>query len=398
MPKRFDIATLEKPQIDHNGFLTAKAVLTRTGVFEYRRADGTRTRELRAPEEVFNKDSLETLTHRPFTDGHPVQGRVTAKNARQLQRGMVISNPEVDGNLVRADILVTDQGSIDKIMREKNPVRAISCGYDIDLVKKDGEFEGERFDHEQTKIIYNHVALVPRGRAGPEARLRVDADDGAVEDIDIELDETDKHKTEHKEDHVMTIRIKRDAIKTTSFKQDAFVVTVTDDDAEEGVKPALLALDAAIAHIKVLEGDLSEQRGRIDELVEKAELPPEKLTLMGQERADLLGVAYHVGLSNVETLRNDEIKKTVVHTVSPKLNLDGPEVDQSYINGRYDSIVANIQKNHKAVKSMAELRQIARTDDYRSDDDEEEFAPRDKFKADTENMWMGEEERKQLNS
>jgi hypothetical protein len=88
------------------------------------------------------------------------------------------------------------------------------------------------------------VALVPRGRAGAVARLRVDAEDGAVEGIDLDLktDNTNENENlqhESKEDHAMTIKIKRNAITTATFKQDAFEVVVNDEEGENSVMPAL---------------------------------------------------------------------------------------------------------------------------------------------------------------
>jgi len=402
MALRFDIAKLEDPKIDHNGYLQAEAVLTRTGVFKYRRADGSVINELRSPEDVMNQDSLDTLENRPFTDGHPIVGRLDATNTRQLSRGMVISKAVQDGDLVKAKILVTDQVVIDKIMRKKNPLREVSCGYKTDITDESGEFNGERFDTRQTKIIYNHVALVPKGRAGAVARLRVDAEDGAVEGIDLELnsvntsDNEDFPNKQHesKEDHAMTIKIKRPAIALATFKQDAFEVVVDNEDTEKSVAPALEKLDAAIDHIKKLEEKVSLLQGRNDELVEKAELPPERLDELGQERADILGVAHHVGLTNIDSLRNDEIKKMVVHKINPQLKLD--DLDQPYINGRYDSVIDNIKKNNKAVKSLSQLRQITRSDDYQDGAEEDTRSPRDKFIQDGQDMWMSEEEKKQL--
>lgn len=399
MALRFDIAKLEQPKIDHNGYLTAEAVLTRVGIFKYRRADGSIRNELRSAEDVMNQDSLETLENRPVTDGHPVAGKVDATNTRQLSRGMVISKVIQDGDLVRSKILITDQSMIDKIMRKKNPIREVSCGYKTDVTDESGEFNGERFDNRQTKIIYNHVALVPKGRAGAVARLRVDAEDGAVEGIDLGLKTDDTleneniNRNEPKEDHAMTTKIQREAVTTASFKQDAFEVVVDSDEAEKSVRPALEKLDAAIMHIRKLDDKISLLQGRNDELVEKAELPPERLDALGQERADILGVAHHVGLDNIDSLRNDEIRKMVVHKINPQLKLD--DLDQPYINGRYDSVIDNIRKNNKAIKSLSQLRQITRSDDYQ-EGEEDSRSPRQKFIEDGANMWMSKEDKEQL--
>jgi len=396
MPLRFDIATLGEPKIDQNGYLQAPAALTKTGVFVYHRPDGTVTRELRHPDDVFKEDSLATLKHRPFTDGHPKIGKLDQTNTTQLSKGMIIADPKREDQFVTSTVLVMDGRTINKINRKDKPVRELSCGYNVDLVEESGTYNGEKYDHRQTNIVYNHVALVPKGRAGPDARLRVDAEDGAAEGLDIEIiDKSDKLDKQNREDHAMSIKIKREAVATSTFKADALHVVVADEDAEKSIQPALDRFDAALEHIRKLEAENSQMKGRIDELVEKAELPPERLDQLGQERADLLSVAFHVGLSNVDKLRNDEIKKMVVHTVNPKLELD--KVDQPYIDGRYDSIVDNIQKNHKAMKSMSELRQMTRGDAL-LDEGEDVRSPREAFTQDTANLWMPKEDRDQLNS
>ena len=66
---RFDAAKASKTKINDNGYLETDAIITRTGVFVYKNADGSTNRELRHPDDVFKADSLETLKMIPILIG-----------------------------------------------------------------------------------------------------------------------------------------------------------------------------------------------------------------------------------------------------------------------------------------------------------------------------------------
>ena len=57
---RYDIGELSAVERTDQGFLRAPAKITRTGVFNYRKADGSIRRELRTPAEVFTSGSLKS--------------------------------------------------------------------------------------------------------------------------------------------------------------------------------------------------------------------------------------------------------------------------------------------------------------------------------------------------
>ena len=78
-----------------------------------------------------------------------------------------------DGEFVAGELLVTDADLIKKL--EDGAARELSCGYNCDLDEKPGvTADGLRYDAIQRNIRGNHVAVVPKGRAGPEARVRMD--------------------------------------------------------------------------------------------------------------------------------------------------------------------------------------------------------------------------------
>ena len=68
--KRYDVGNLGPMRMD-NGYLRTTGKLTRVGIFDYRRADGSIQKELRLAEEVFRADSLGSFALVPLTNGHP---------------------------------------------------------------------------------------------------------------------------------------------------------------------------------------------------------------------------------------------------------------------------------------------------------------------------------------
>lgn len=179
---RFDRAELRPPQKRADGSVRYDAVLSRVGVFEYRTADGKVRREYRSPEEVGRADSLASLELTPVTDGHPAKPGL----AKKCAIGSVGDTVKFDGQYVRASIVVLDDAVNERIAR--GDVRELSPGYSIDLDETPGVSpEGEAYDARQTNIIYEHQALVPRGRQGSTVGVRADEADAWRADAAVQV-------------------------------------------------------------------------------------------------------------------------------------------------------------------------------------------------------------------
>lgn len=179
--QRFDLArfsprTSKTPQ----GFLKAPAYFTRSGIFEYTRADGTKVRELRPEDEVFRKDSLTTISSAPLTLGHPREGMVNPTNAKKLTIGVAGEKVERKDSLVEGSVIVMDSKAINDIHAGK--LRDISMGYTCSIERTAGvdPIHG-RYDQIQRNIRYNHVAMGGQswGRAGDSVGIRLDSLEGA---------------------------------------------------------------------------------------------------------------------------------------------------------------------------------------------------------------------------
>lgn len=168
--QRMDVAAVKAQRTDE-GFIVDTPTITRTGVFPYRNADGTMRYELRHPDDVFKQDSLNSIKGKPITDMH--QGLITAKTAKGKTIGSVLTGGRQDGENVVAEITIHDTSAVDDGNID------LSCGYTLDVIREDGEYNGQAYTHRQTNIFYNHLAIVPSGRAG-NSRLNLDAADDAA--------------------------------------------------------------------------------------------------------------------------------------------------------------------------------------------------------------------------
>lgn len=171
---RLDRGTLRSPRETPQGFLRVDGYATRVGVLEY--ADPTYPggirRELRLPEELFDPASLASYEAAPVTDDHPPE-MVTAHNATAYARGTVMASARRDGDHVAVELTLTDAALIGKARRGKVE---LSSGYAIKLDPTPGVHASYgRYDAVQRHIRINHVAVVDVGRAGPTARIRMDA-------------------------------------------------------------------------------------------------------------------------------------------------------------------------------------------------------------------------------
>lgn len=182
MPLRFDKVALRKPERTPNGWLRGDAYLTRTGIFHYMRADGSTLRELRLPEHVFDRDSLASFSQVPVTNDHP-EVELNADNTKKYAVGSIGERVERDGDFMHSRMLLWDGNAVRDVEGGKVEV---SCGYTCDLDFTPGMYEGEPYDAIQTNIRGNHVAIVDRGRAGPEVRIRMD---GAAIMVDKKKDQ-----------------------------------------------------------------------------------------------------------------------------------------------------------------------------------------------------------------
>lgn len=174
-----DALTLDAPRRTRDGFMAVRARAARTGVYDYagREIDpenkhGLRdtaiVKVLRDDATVFDAAAARSFIGKPVTDNHPAAA-VTADNWRDHARGTVMGAMR-EGDYLAFDLLLTDAEAIQKVDAGK---RELSNGYAAEV--EFGDFtaaDGTKCQARQVSIVGNHVAIVDRGRAGPDCAIR----------------------------------------------------------------------------------------------------------------------------------------------------------------------------------------------------------------------------------
>lgn len=151
------------------GYLICRNVpIARTGVQMYAAHElglnGDPDRRItvhRNPEDVFEAAALASFEGKPVTDGHPAED-VGPENYAAYAKGHA-QNVRREGELIVADLYINDAVLADQV---RNGIkREVSCGYRCTYVPDGGGYR-------QTHIRGNHVAVVPRGRAGHEVAIK----------------------------------------------------------------------------------------------------------------------------------------------------------------------------------------------------------------------------------
>ena len=330
---RYDRATI-KAEVTDEGFLVDSPIVGRVGIQLYKNADGTVRREFRPPEEVFKADSLNSFVGKPITDGHPAE-MVNAKNAKSLLVGAIHTEGKQDGDNVVAGITIHDADMIDKIM--KGGKRELSLGYKVDIEEISGVWNGQEYDAIQRNIRINHLAIVPRGRAG-NARLNLDR-------LDAESIITGE---------IMPENLSRVRLDTgLEYQAEAEVV-----QAFEKMRADKVEADAHIDELQKQFDSVAAERDTLKSQVASAD----KMRADALEAARAEIKARAILEKSAEAFKIDcadksdrEIKEAVIKSRRADADLSGKSDD--YINAAFDLTV-----ELKADEAMAEQRKAGRAD------------------------------------
>lgn len=394
--RRYDIGELRAPTAMPNGWLRADAFVTRSGVLVYRNPDGSERRELRHPDDVFAPESLATLAMVPVTDGHP-STMLDAANARSLSVGHLGERIERDDSLVRASIMLVDAPAIDAVRGGAR--RELSCGYDADVVEESGVYDGEPYTHRQRAITYNHVAIVPAGRAGPLVRMRIDGKDqfvaptdGAVQVRAARVDSItgvqitpSAGATAKGEKKMAKVKIRHDGVSIELEEEQVPVVESilaqlkAKAETEAAERETLDAkLKDALAKLKDAEGEVATaeeeaEKAKAEADAEKARADaadaklkdatdPAKMAARVNARVQLVGQAAPVLGSEVklDSMTDMEIRKAVAEKLTGA-KLDGKS--EAYIEARFDAEIARVDAGADALGRAREASHHADASD-----------------------------------
>lgn len=287
----------------------------------------------RHPDQVFSDTTLNSVTRVPVTLDHPPE-EVNSDNWSKYSKGEVGDAYSKDSEWIVVNPMIKDAAAA---QAARTTHREISMGYAADIVKAR---DGIDADFEMHNISMNHLALVPKGRAGDKARI------GDSWGITPMQDHKPGGKPKTTEGGRMTTKtvvlgdkavqvLAEDAAEVERFK-DASAKAMA--DAQSIHDSAIAAKDAELAK---LQAQLDDAKGKI--------LSDADIDKRVADRADLIASAKSI-VSDIKTegVSDSDIRKAVV---TAKLG-DAAVADKSaaYIDARFDILVEDSADKGNAVR------------------------------------------------
>lgn len=303
-----DKAEVSGTRTTQDGYLVADAIVARTGIQQYSGAEMGRldqrvVRVYRSEDQVKDIQSVQTYSHAPITMGHPEE-MVTADNWKDLAKGEAGEDAKWEDGRLRLPLIVKDAEAIQAI---RDGVRELSAGYTCDIDWTPGTTpDGEAFDAQQTNIRINHVAIVPRGRAGV-ARIG-DAKSWGASPVSSQ-------EANHMADNTQTVVAfdeaydVNDAGKRLADRYKTALDAAQSENTElaDKLSEVTKAKDAEIAKLKA-EKDAAEQNAK------DAAISPAQMTKLIADRKATIDKAVSLGLDakKAEEMSEEDMKEEVV--------------------------------------------------------------------------------------
>lgn len=268
---RFDFAPITGTEVSDEGYLKVWCRAARTGTQIYRRADGTQVREFRPEEEVSDPECLGSFGMKPATFGHPPV-LLDSANTKQYQIGYSGSQVRYSDGFVEVALVITDADAIKKIQRKD--ATEVSAGYRVEFDPTPGVTpEGESYEGVQRNIRTNHIAVVARGRAGPEVKLLMDRMD-AADAVAFEPEEAPSLSTPQSvmaSVHLDGLELDLPADAATAVQSHIKDLSRQLKDAASEKEALSTKLDSLTQEIESLAYDKETAVGRADALEEQVE-------------------------------------------------------------------------------------------------------------------------------
>lgn len=321
------------------GYLVATARVARTGVQHYLADElgsiafdagfksGDVVRVYRHEDQVFSDSVMRSITRVPVTVDHPPES-ITADNWAKYAVGEVGDTVSHQGEWIVVSPMIKDASAIDAV---RTTHKEISMGYQANIVKAR---DGLDADFEMTELRMNHLALVPKGRAGKEARI---GDSWGVTPVqDFKPGSTPKTRERGGLMTTKTVVLGDKAVQVLA--EDAAEVERFKDASAKAMADAKAAHEAAI---NAKDEEIGKLKADLKAAQDAAVIDVDALVAA---RSELVGIVKAID-ANIEIAgkTDNELKKAAV---AAKLG-DAMVADasDSEINGMFKAIAASAPEN-----------------------------------------------------
>lgn len=322
-----DFVPVKNAHVDENGILRVPATIGRVGIQEYINAKGELKKRLRPESEV--EKSAPTFSRQVITLDHPPREFVNSGNAAKYLKGLS-SDCIYSRGLLDTIATITHK---DAVIAALSTHKQLSCGYWADIEETSGDWVDEfgvmgevgksyEYDEIQRNIRGNHIALVPRGRAGEIASIHDEADEIYLDNALAIID------------HLKTL--KRNMVQIIHKNQ---ILTLDGDDADK-VKTL----------IEQLTSEIEQTETKLkDAIAAKETLKTEKLALEGK----VIGLEQKANQSKDSSEIDSEIKARLEawsevkshlkNTDSIDYSLDVTAIHKAYLMDAHPELKAKLE-------------------------------------------------------
>jgi hypothetical protein len=314
-----------------DGSIRVTGQITQPGLRVYYR-DGKKITEYQAPEELFRKETLDTIAGSTITMMHPRSGFVTSETWRDVAVGNVGDNVREDAGHAVADLYIREASAVAAV--KAGHIKHLSWGYKTDFDATPGTTsDGQRFDGVQRHLRGNHLALLPVGvqpRGGDNCVLRLDSKGdeelpGSGAELKSDVDE-------------QTLIAKITALETELSR------VRTDAAALPQVRADVVAANARIA-------ELGEA------------LKPERLDSLADARAAVVAIAKADGIETAGKSTVD-LKRAVVSKRTPDLSTRVDSMNESALDA---VMVVYGSQPHPSMAAVLPVPPVAGAEGVRTD-------------------------------
>lgn len=326
------------------------ATVSKPGVYNYTRADGTIVREYLPPEEVIKADSLASLEDATVTHRHPgnmvdpgTWGTVSIGHAR---------NARADGNRAAATLVISRADAQSKIGTE---LVEVSRGVKVRVDETPGITpEGEHYDAVQRDVVYNHIAVGPRGwgRQGAEVALRLDSNGDELAPVEQFLQDSAKDfpmkYTDPKTKIVHEFKSDSELSDFIAARIDAgnpFAKKGEEDEDEKKKKEKKDAAEAAAKALAAEKARADAAQAKLD-AIELANKQAARVALETQGKA-VLGAAHKFDSAETDT----QVRLAVLAKLTPAVKYDGKS--DVYVESAFDIALSAAPAGKSRSDSMA---------------------------------------------
>ncbi len=360
--QRFDIA-LGECSIEETGegYLKLKGIIAKPGIYPYLE-NGRIVRELVSEDELFSTDTIQSADGVPLTDDHPMQDGIpimlSSGDASIHAKGTVY-NPAIEDGKLCTRVSIWDAACIQAAVTGER--RQLSIGRTTVLDDTPGTWNGQSYDRKQTRIRINHVAMVDRGRQGPEVKFLIDRGESMLtyrtdKGTDAQVSEETMADIQARNKRIAELEAKTradaDELSALAARLAAIAPSIPDPKGEAEKQKLMAQIEALTAQVAGFEEKYKSLTEQMPQMVEEA----------ANEKMQLSDALKSVDpAAKVDGLSPREIRLAVIQKVLPFEQTVKPETfSDEVVKGRFDAAMdlarmkANLQGGRPSARTDRE--------------------------------------------